>query len=439
MNPKQPPKSATSVWITLVGALCGVAMMFWLRTNGVTMSDAGYAIADDAQLLRGFCLLIGSVIVPIVLLEAIFLKTWRRPSTGLDWDRPARWSLKRTMVKTIGLAATLAVPAFFYWALGEYNTPYYSKFYMLILAYGIYPLALAVPYIAFVDSRMTNPYDAYWQLGMWVLGRPRLAQGKIIRQHVLGWLVKGFFLPLMVVFTLDGSLRYLLVVNFDWVQATFAQKQPLLVAAIYMVDVVFGALGYMMTFRLLDSHIRSTEPTFLGWGVALMCYPPIWSGFNTSYLTYQGGGFRWDVWLAEGTPQYMIWGILILFCVVMYAWATVIFGLRFSNLTHRGIITNGPYRLTKHPAYVSKNLSWWLVSVPFVPHMGWAATVKFCLALLLVNFVYFMRARTEERHLSADRDYVQYALYMNDHSLFSFMGRLFPRLRYQPPAGYSGK
>ena len=33
----------------------------------------------------------------------------------------------------------------------------------------------------------------------------------------------------------------------------------------------------------------------------------------------------------------------------IYAWATVAFGFRFSNLTHRGILTHGPYALVAAP------------------------------------------------------------------------------------------
>ena len=54
---------------------------------------------------------------------------------------------------------------------------------------------------------------------------------------------------------------------------------------------------------------------------------------------------------------------------------------RFSNLTHRGIITNGPYRYSKHPAYLAKNLSWWLVSMPFmitVSPLANAALLRCC-------------------------------------------------------------
>ena len=46
------------------------------------------------------------------------------------------------------------------------------------------------------------------------------------------------------------------------------------------------------------------------------------------------------------------------------------FGFRFSNLTHRGILTHGPYAWTKHPAYLSKNLFWWFAVLPFLATTG---------------------------------------------------------------------
>ncbi len=58
------------------------------------------------------------------------------------------------------------------------------------------------------------------------------------------------------------------------------------------------------------------------------------------------------------------------FLTAIYAWATLAFGIRFSNLTYRGVLTNGPYRFTRHPAYVSKNLFWWLSVLPFMVSSG---------------------------------------------------------------------
>lgn len=96
----------------------------------------------------------------------------------------------------------------------------------------------------------------------------------------------------------------------------------------------------------------------------------------------------------------------------VYTWATVVFGPRFSNLTNRGIITSGPFRWTKHPAYISKNLSWWLIAVPFVSQQGAGAAALNCLALLGVNAIYWIRAKTEERHLMQDPVYQEYAAWV---------------------------
>ncbi len=101
-----------------------------------------------------------------------------------------------------------------------------------------------------------------------------------------------------------------------------------------------------------------------------------------------------------------------------YAWATVIFGLRFSNLTHRGIITNGPYRVLKHPAYWSKNLYWWLLHMPFLSTMGTEVALKNSALLLLVNGVYIFRAKTEEKHLLHDPVYREYSDWMAQNGPF---------------------
>ena len=125
----------------------------------------------------------------------------------------------------------------------------------------------------------------------------------------------------------------------------------------------------------------------------------------------------------------------ILALLAVYVPATVPFGLRFSNLTHRGILTNGPYRFTKHPAYVSKSVLWWLEYIPFIPSQGAAEALRYCVMLVGVNVLYDLRARTEERHLSRDPAYAAYALAMNERSLFRGAARWVPFLRYRPPSG----
>jgi len=138
----------------------------------------------------------------------------------------------------------------------------------------------------------------------------------------------------------------------------------------------------------------------------------------------------WDLPILYG-----LWGMAILTLTGIYVWATVSFGARFSNLTHRGIITNGPYRWSKHPAYIAKGLSWWLISVPFLAHGGALEALRHGLLLLALNGVYFLRAKTEERHLSRDPVYVDYACWIEAHGLFRWL-RTLPfghRLSYRPP------
>jgi protein-S-isoprenylcysteine O-methyltransferase Ste14 len=95
--------------------------------------------------------------------------------------------------------------------------------------------------------------------------------------------------------------------------------------------------------------------------------------------------------------------LIILFLLyTIYVLSTVTLGFKFSNLTNRGIVTIGPYSIVRHPAYVSKNLSWWIDNT-FVLTNIWATV-----AMILWNSIYIARALTEERHLSKDREYMEY-------------------------------
>ena len=113
------------------------------------------------------------------------------------------------------------------------------------------------------------------------------------------------------------------------------------------------------------------------------------------------------------------------------------FGFRFSNLTHRGIITGGPYRFTKHPSYIFKNIGWWLINVPFLSASSLGEALLHSAGLLMVSAVYYLRAMTEEMHLSEDPTYVAYAEWINDHGALRWLGRLLPALRYRAPASRS--
>jgi len=54
------------------------------------------------------------------------------------------------------------------------------------------------------------------------------------------------------------------------------------------------------------------------------------------------------------------------------------------------------------------------------------------LALAGVSLIYWLRARTEERHLSRDPVYVEYALWIEKNGIFRWVGQAIPLLRYRP-------
>jgi protein-S-isoprenylcysteine O-methyltransferase Ste14 len=133
----------------------------------------------------------------------------------------------------------------------------------------------------------------------------------------------------------------------------------------------------------------------LGWAAALSCYPPYNNVLGT-YLPLDNGP---AVITGENALLALRVATVLLFSI--YAAATVAFGFKFSNLTNRGIISRGPYRLVRHPAYLTKCTAWWLEHLPTI-------TLTKAFFLTLLCGVYALRAWTEERHLSMDPDYLAY-------------------------------
>ncbi|WP_163521280.1 methyltransferase family protein, partial [Klebsiella michiganensis] len=68
----------------------------------------------------------------------------------------------------------------------------------------------------------------------------------------------------------------------------------------------------------------------------------------------------------------------------------------------------GPYAWSRHPAYLSKNLFWWLSGLPFLATTGWIEGLRNAAIMAVVSGIYYWRARTEEEHLGADPDYREY-------------------------------
>ena len=355
--------------------------------------------------------------VPMVLWSVLVDKVHRRPSTGIDWSspRPVRAILDVSMTKIAGLWATWALIGFLYCVARWYWRGNYL-FAMDVLGALAGPLfVLSVPYVIWLDRVLVNPRDGAWHFGAMLIGREAYDREEVWH-HLRAWAVKGFFCAFMISI-LPGGFAAVVMMDFAAITVDPVRLARGLTEVLFLIDVQIAMVGYLLTLKPLDAQIRSANPYLAGWVAALMCYPPFILMGAGGPLDYHAGTADWAHWM-QGYPALLwAWGALLVFLTAIYAWATVAFGLRFSNLTYRGVLTNGPYRFTRHPAYLAKNLFWWCETLPFLAvTASLTDAVRNTVVLALVSGVYFWRARTEERHLLAeDAKYRAYHAWMERH------------------------
>jgi protein-S-isoprenylcysteine O-methyltransferase Ste14 len=238
------------------------------------------------------------------------------------------------------------------------------------------------------------------------------------KQAGLALLLKFFFAPLMINWCLahvgDMSNSILQVVGgwnggqrgrglFDG-SLFWACFQ-----AILFIDTLLYTLGYIVEIPALRNRIRSVDPTFFGWFICLACYPPF-NNLTGTYLEWQSNDFP----QFENDWVHFAANITLLVLMVIYSWSSVALGFKASNLTNRGIVARGPYSVVRHPAYVAKNLAWWIGALPTLYVLVSLGNVKGLLYALLSltgwSLIYALRAITEERHLLfANNGYAEYA------------------------------
>ncbi len=417
------PISAVSYGVGLCG-LVGLALWIAAARNFGALADmlglAGLPERADGP----YAALLGILAcgLPMIGWSLFVDKVHRRASTGLDWSlkRPLAEVMDVSIVKIAGYWATWAIIAAIYglgrfWWTNQYaNYP----FSMSLFEAALIPLIiLSVPYIVWIDRHLVDPKDGAWHFGAWIAGREGWDKAAI-HHHLRGWAVKGFFLAFMLSIVPGGFND---VVNFNFAEIA---RNPVwianaLITTMFVIDVQLATVGYLLTMKPLDSHIRTANPYLAGWLAALICYPPFTLMNNGGPLDYHVATSDWAMWFAGQPAMLYFWGALLVLLTAVYAFATLAFGLRFSNLTHRGILTHGPYAWTRHPAYVSKNAYWWLATMPFIVTSGSAIdAVRNTALLAITSAVYYWRARTEEKHLLADPVYRDYYNWAEEHAVW---------------------
>jgi protein-S-isoprenylcysteine O-methyltransferase Ste14 len=364
-------------------------------------------------------------------------RTRERPSL----ERRAFW-------RWLTIAVIMSVLLVMYTQHPYYRRPMFAP-WKPVFQFGFYAwLILGLPYAYATVKRFSTPLKdlrdptLHWMLlfrAAWNGKISHIVKNRRVKVSMLSLIVKAFFAPLMTSFFSghanniarnwafrkglppfgDGN-RVLglgdwwayvtttvpkMLPNWSDVSALFHSSwytvhnirfaTDLYYDIIFFTDCGWALMGYCLESQWFNNKTKSVEPTMLGWAAAIFCYPP----FNDILGTYlpldQSNA------LIRSPQGLLACRILMLAAFTIYVWATLAFGMKFSNLTNRGIITRGPYAWFRHPAYVCKGFAWWM---EYLPNMGFQTAVF----LIGLNGVYALRAWTEERHLSMDPDYVAY-------------------------------
>ena len=287
----------------------------------------------------------------------------------------------------------------------------------VLVAVGAVYTVILLPYYALRPGFVCDARRVFVYVREWASKRARPDFGFEERRAALTLVLKLYFIPLMLGYfvnnihevvrhwndfvTLEAAAAYAVALN-----TTF---YLLILAVLYLVDVVIFAVGYMVELRSRDNEIKSVDPTALGWACCLVCYPP----FNQVGFAF----FSWQQVDATDFATPAISAVLAwtsIAAIAIYAWASVALGLRASNLTNRGIVSGGPYRFVRHPAYAMKNLAAWIAALPALADAlarSWPLALWILACVILWTLIYVLRALTEERHLlMLDNGYAEYKM-----------------------------
>ncbi len=431
---QSPPRSDVSASVGMVGLAGLFAWLFFCRSYPQIAEMFDWA--GPRERMSGPYAALAAMFftsVPMIAWSILVEKVHRRASTGIDWSRAQRIAdiLPVIKVKLTGLWATWAILGFLYCVARWYWSGQYL-FAMEVIGYAAIPLfVLSVPYVLWLDRFLIEPRDHAWHFGAMLLGRAHDIEE--VKKHWRAWIIKAFFGAFMISILPAGFAG---VVEADWADIANdpARFGMLMIELLFVIDVQIGTVGYLLTMRPLDAQIRSGNPFLSGWLAAMICYPPLVFAFmgQNGMIAYEVNTAGWAHWFAGNGALLWAWAFWLIALTGAYAWATVIFGIRFSNLTYRGVITNGPYRYTRHPAYLSKNLFWWCATMPFlVTSHSMVDVVRNVFFLGCVSGIYYWRARTEEAHLLLeDARYREYHAWMQDNGIItSRLARLTGKLR----------
>ena len=253
------------------------------------------------------------------------------------------------------------------------------------------------------------------------------------QQSLILYFVKFFFGPQLTIWSIVHFSQFQIYLNKLFKLISFTQQSGydftyvikssklllnyrdniylVLFQLLYFFDCFFFAIGYCTELTFLKNRIRTVESSILGIVFCLACYAPF-SNIVTTNFPWKHSEIVMNV--TSNPIDFINWVFyaVALVLIILYVSASFALFTKASNMTNRGTCKIFPYNIVRHPAYSTKVGLWWFSSIILVKRLLLNANYEqICLVIfcgIIWTFIYYMRAITEERHLSLDPEYREY-------------------------------
>jgi len=260
-------------------------------------------------------------------------------------------SWRRVGYREVALIATFAVIGIAYWVFPAFAAKSVVKYYFPFVRFLVLLiLVLSIPYFCVMDKLDEEEEDSLCRVGRAIVTRRKTMSRFEFGNYIRSWLVKAFWLSLMQPLMVE-KIRIFMCYRWERLSGNPLEIYLMASTCCYAVDLVFASSGYVLNLKLFNTQTRTAEPTLFGWIVTIACYWPFWGVLLYPYFFRYESALHWyDQLFTMGGLGWWAWAAVIVLLELLYALATVSAGIRFSNVTYRGLWNTGPYRLTKHPA-----------------------------------------------------------------------------------------
>lgn len=174
---------------------------------------------------------------------------------------------------------------------------------------------------------------------------------------------------------------------------------------IFTITTLVYLVSYLSDTTIFKNKIKSVDTTPLGVLSCICCYYPV------TLLTYSFIQVTEENLLPVNNPNLLaILNIIIILANLGSLIAVLRLGTKVGNLTNRGIVTEFPYNVIRHPDYSMQII---YIIATTIPLMLLNDVSLFNKVIMIFStfawiYIYYLRAITEERHLIQDPAYEEY-------------------------------